>query len=477
MFTLARADYPLRRVEEAGQIYDHTFALCDGCHCRIPDLSHCYHSDTIFCERRGGFDLCEECHAGLRFHTGTAPRKPLPAINTRVKLVRLVRLPSLNEKLGRVVCHTDTDQRVGIRLDDGTADISVHVNNMLVQHHFLAIEDDVIRILAPPTATVQLDGTLLSRRVIPFNELQDTPEHTLEVDGVKYTFTSESCAICMTASDSLRCVPGHPVRICDTCATNIRHQPCPWCRSTAGDHSARPTSLKLIRVPLATHDVRFFTKVASLSQRYEILASPFQIEVKVKYMDLGDSGFRDGGGATRSMHDSCAAAVTGDGSSVTIRPPISWTVDVAQSHVDEMMFDKIVEYDSILYRLSDQDGLRKSSNFLDGRSALKCARFKLPEERVGFAIRVIDADGGQHSIYMFFSVNVRLPGIVVVMPDPDGEVAKQCVSIIDFYDPRFWRSEHQAVNHNDIDSFTRAYGISHTMSSHAVSGPRHLPAT
>jgi len=100
------------------------------------------------------------------------------------------------------------------------------------------------------------------------------------------------------------------------------------------------------------------------------------------------------------------------------------------------MFDKVVAFDSILYRLSD---VHKSSDFVDGREALRCARFNIKEERVALAVCVIDSSGSKHFIYVFFSVNFRLPGIVIIMPDPDGETTKQCVSLVDFYDPAFWR--------------------------------------
>lgn len=65
-------------------------------------------------------------------------------------------------------------------------------------------------------------------------------------------------------------------------------------------------------------------------------------------------------------------------------------------------------------------------------------------------IGVIDSSGCKHYIHVFFSVNFRMPGIVVVMPDPDGEATEQCVSLADFYDPKFWKSTHPAVNHNNL---------------------------
>eukprot|EP00966_Prymnesium_polylepis_P001982 45052-Prymnesium_polylepis.1 len=61
------------------------------------------------------------------------------------------------------------------------------------------------------------------------------------------------------------------------------------------------------------------------------------------------------------------------------------------------------------YRLSDDDAVRKSKHFVSGRVALERARFNLREERVAVAMCVVDPQGTKHYIYVFFSVNVRMP--------------------------------------------------------------------
>lgn len=199
-----------------------------------------------------------------------------------------------------------------------------------------------------------------------------------------------------------------------------------------------------------------------LRTRYEIVSSTTQVELKAKPVGFNDDYttrapvFREGG-ATRSLDDACAEAVTGNGSSVTVRPPAGCTINAHSTYADEMVFYDVVAFDSILYRLTDCDNLHTSADLLDGRRALHRAHFKPTEERVAIVLSVIDASGNAQSIYVFFSVNLCMPGIVVLMPDPDAETAQQCVTIVDFYDPRFWRSSYPYVNHNSPASYKRAY--------------------
>ena len=462
MFTLAGDPYPLVRVEAAAA-YPHGSAYCDGCASRIPYLSHCYHSAKVFGSQRGGFDLCEECHANVQFREPTAcGRKPLPEINTRVKLVGLVNSSHLNDAAGTVVRHADSPQRVGVRIDTGGSIVSVHVDNLLIERHFFIVDDDALRILAPPSARVKVDGQLREERVIPIDDLeQDVPDHSIEINQQTYRFKTESCAICFRNQDALRRFSGHPVLVCDACDLAIRSQPCPFCRATTGEHAAQPTMLKFLKLPLASRDVRLFAKMASLCPRYQMISSATQLEIQAKYMEFEDEMPSEpvyrGGGATRSLGDACAAAVTGNGSSVVLRPPAGWTIDVHKTYADEMRFDDVVAFDSILYRLGDSDDVHKSSDFVDGRRALERARFSPVEKRVAIVVSVFDAAGTVQYIYVFFSVNPRMPGVVVLMPDPDGQTAAQCVSLVDFYDPKFWRSRHSAVNHNDLGSYTRTY--------------------
>lgn len=462
MFTLAGEDYPLTFVE-AATAYPHGSAFCDGCGSRIPYLSHCYHSRTIFGSQQSGFDLCQTCHDGVRFHESKTTDRPLPTINSRVRIVRLLNKPDLNGKLGVVVRKADKPDRVGVRMDDDDSVVlSVHAKNLLIERHFFMVEDDTLRILAPSTAEVKVNGEPRADRVIAVDTLPDVEKHSIQIDNHKYRFSLQSCSICMTSDDSLRRFAGHPARVCDACAAAIEGQACPFCRSTTGEHVAQTTTLEFLQLPLASRDIRFFAKMASLRTRYTIVSSTTQLELKVKPMDFDDDYatrapvFR-GGGATRSMDDACAAAVTGNGSSVTIRPPAGCTIDAHGTYADEMMFDDVVAFDSILYRLTDCDNVHKSAEFLDGRRALERARFNPTEKRVAIVLSVIDGSGNAQSIYVFFSVNLRMPGIVVLMPDPDAETAQQCVTIVDFYDPRFWRSSHPAVNHNSLASYRRAY--------------------
>ena len=165
-----------------------------------------------------------------------------------------------------------------------------------------------------------------------------------------------------------------------------------------GEHGARATTLDFLKLPMVPRDIRFFSKLASLRTRYEIVSSTTQIEIKAKHMDFDDEDpchgtvFR-GGGVTRSMSDACAAAVTGNGSSVVVRPPAGCVVEAHKIYADEMMFDDVVAFDSVLYRLTDSDDVHKSSDFVDGRRALERARFNPSEKRVVLVLAVVDAAG------------------------------------------------------------------------------------
>lgn len=465
MFTLAGDPYPLTKLD-ACAVYPTGNAWCDACHGRIPYASQCFHSGQIFGTQYGGFDICATCHEHLRFRDEQKPKaKPRPAIGARVKLVNLMQMPALNLTLGRVISYPDDERRVGVQIDGRAQPVSVRADNLLMQPHFFMLEDDVLRIMTPLSSNVRIDGAIETRRAIPVEELRPTTEdgaHAIEVDGVEYMFRVKSCAICMTSSDSLKPVVGHPVFMCDRCSDIVRDEPCPFCRSTTGEHTTQPTQIPLVRLALASHDVRFFVKVASLGKRYEVLVAPTRIEIRAKYMNLPTEdvfrgGATRGGGVTRSLEDACATAVTGNGASVTLRPPANFIVDVRASYTVEMMFDKIVSFQSLLYRLSDEDATRKSREFVNGRTALERARFDLREERVALAMCVVDPSGNQYHMYVFFSVNVRMPGVVVVMPDPEGDTTEQCVSIVDFYDPQYWRSHVPAVNHNDLGAFRAVY--------------------
>lgn len=457
MFNLAGVAYPLVRMD-VSDAYPTGTPLCDACHTDFGDGARCYHSSVLFGHQVGGFDVCQQCHDGIQFRDAVGEKsRARPAVGTRVKLVGLVNRPELNQAFGFVTEYPADARRVGVRLDGGTRSLSIHADNLLVQPHFLMVENDVLRILASSNASLKIDGNTETRRAVPLEELRSSDAHSVEIDGTEYMLRTESCAICMTASDSLRPFVGHPVRVCDKCNDALTGQPCPFCRSTTGDHTTRPTRINLVRLPLATRDVRFFVKVASLGKRYDILVTPTQLEIHAKFMNFSNPAVTYRGERTRSLGDACAAAITGNGASVTIRPPANYAIDMYESYTDEVAFDKVVAVDSILYRLSDGDDIHKSSEFVGGRTALQRAYFRLNEERVALAVCVVDPAGSKQYIYIFFSVNFRLPGIVALMPDPDGDVPQQCVSIADFYDPRYWCAQHPAVNHNDICAFRRFF--------------------
>ena len=146
--------------------------------------------------------------------------------------------------------------------------------------------------------------------------------------------------------------------------------------------------------------------------------------------------------------------MTGDGSTVRVRPPAGLDIVRASSRTDHVTLDAVLDDGCSLYRLSTDDDVRTSSSFVSGREALQLAHFSTTRKRVCL---LVGLEGGA-TIYLFFSLFAPEPGVIVIMPNPESDVSsagvrEQCLSLVDFYDPSCWVSDRPAVNHNRIEAF------------------------
>ena len=209
---------------------------------------------------------------------------------------------------------------------------------------------------------------------------------------------------------------------------------------------------------LKTREISVITKLSLLERRYKISLTTSFIEVGVKDLDLPfeSNMITRGGGGTRNLQNLCPVKASGNGCICKIQIPSNCVLLKHNSYTDLMSFDDIIDDDTVLYRLSD-NGPTKSSNFVNGKTALNRAKFDRTTKRCVLAFCVKDMQDGCRWVHIFFSQNLQRPGVVVVMPDPDGQIENQCVSILDFYDTNYWRSEVPAVNHNNIDDFMNNY--------------------
>ena len=463
-FTYNGQPYPLMRLR-CCTAYGASNVWCDGCHRFFWGDDEVYHTDHVVSGTHGGFDLCIDCCANLRFTTASStasdpPTAMTPPIQSRVTCHGLAQRVDLNGRTGTVVKHAPSG-RVGVLFDGDLTPFAVPTRNLTLCPHVVYVEADYVRIVAPAMSTVVLNGKADARRLVPISELgwsEDVPG-TVTVDGVEHTVRFNACAICMSAfgEGAMHKVVGHPLHTCDTCTRILKGAACPFCRTTSAAHvtdvPAEPWLLR--QLPLSSVEVDHFLAVAAIDARYTITVAGGEliIRAKRKPKPRPTHTFR-GMGATRSLTNAVPTAMTGDGATVRVRPPAGLDVVRATSRTDHVTFDAVLEDGCSLYRLSADDDVRTSPSFVSGRQALQRANFCTTRKRVCL---IVGLTGGAN-IYLFFSRLVSEPGVIVVMPHPDADVSsggarKQCLSLVDFYDESCWGSERPAVNHNRIEDF------------------------